>query len=261
VGDLALVLRQTYYGLKSTRRNPRAIVFALLFPVVFLLLFNSIFASEGNTVDVGGTTIDIKTYFTAGLMAYAIMLNCFSTLVISLTAQRESGQLKRYRGTPVPSWTFIASLVLRSMALVALMVVVLLALGAVAYGVDIHGTALVGLLVYVVLGTATMCALGIAVSAFAPNADAAGAIGPFSAVILSFISSVFIPIDQLPTWLQDVGRVFPLFHLAEGLQISFGVSSGTGLTANNVAVLTLWAVGSAIVAARNFKWEPQAARG
>ena len=55
----------------------------------------------------------------------------FSTLVISLTTQRESGQLKRYRGTPVPSWTFIASLVLRSMALVAVMVVVLLALGAI----------------------------------------------------------------------------------------------------------------------------------
>ena len=194
-------------------------------------------------------------------MAYAIMLNCFSTLVISLTTQRESGQLKRYRGTPVPSWTFIASLVLRSMALVAVMVVVLLALGAAAYDVEIHGEALVGLVVYAVLGTATMCALGVAVSAFAPNADAAGAIGPFSAVILSFISSVFVPIDQLPEWLQQVGRVFPLFHLAEGLQKSLGVTSGTGLSANNVAVLALWAVGSAIVAARAFKWEPQSARG
>ena len=261
MGDLALVLRQTYYGLKSTRRNPRAIVFALLFPVVFLLLFNSIFASEGNTVDVGGTTIDIKTYFTAGLMAYAIMLNCFSTLVISLTAQRESGQLKRYRGTPVPAWTFIASLVLRSMALVAVMTVVLLALGVAAYDVKIHGEALVGIVVYAVLGTATMCALGVAVSAFAPNADAAGAIGPFTAVILSFISSVFVPIDQLPEWLQQIGRVFPLFHLAEGLQTSLGVTSGTGLSANNVAVLAVWAVGSAIVAARSFKWEPQTARG
>jgi ABC-2 type transport system permease protein len=189
------------------------------------------------------------------------MLNCFSTLVISLTTQRESGQLKRYRGTPVPSWTFIASLVLRSMALVAVMMVVLLALGVAAYDVKIHGEALVGIVVYAVLGTATMCALGVAVSAFAPNADAAGAIGPFSAVILSFISSVFVPIDQLPEWLQQIGRVFPLFHLAEGLQKSLGVTSGTGLSANNVAVLAVWAIGSAIVATRAFKWEPQTARG
>jgi ABC-2 type transport system permease protein len=147
------------------------------------------------------------------------------------------------------------------MVLVTVMVVVMLAIGAGAYGVDIHSTAVVGLVVYAALGTATMCALGIAVSAFAPNADAAGTIGPFSAVILSFISSVFIPIDQLPDWLQQVGRVFPLFHLAEGLQVTFGVTSGTGLSGNNVAVLALWAVGSAIVAVRNFKWEPQTARG
>jgi ABC-2 type transport system permease protein len=261
MGDLALVFRLTYYGLKSTSRNPRAIVFALLFPIVFLLLFNSIFATQGDAVVVDGTSVDIQAYFTGGLMAYATMLNCFSTLVISLTTQRESGQLKRYRGTPVPAWTFIASLVLRSMALVAVMVVVLLALGAAAYDVKIHGEALVGIVVYAVLGTATMCALGVAVSAFAPNADAAGAIGPFSAVVLSFISGVFVPIDQLPQWLQQIGRVFPLFHLAEGLQKSLGVTSGTGLGGDNVAVLALWAIGSAIVAARAFKWEPQTARG
>jgi ABC-2 type transport system permease protein len=210
---------------------------------------------------VGGLQLDPQAYFTAGLMAYAIMLNCYSTLIISLTTQRESGQLKRYRGTPIPSWTFIAALILRSMVLVAVMVGAMLAIGAAAYGVDIHGSAVVGLVVYAVLGTATMCALGIAVSALTPNADAAGTIGPFSAVILAFISSVFIPIDQLPEWLQQIGRVFPLFHLAEGLQVAFGTTSGTGLSANNVAVLAVWAIGSAIVAARRFKWEPQAARG
>ena len=161
-------------------------------------------------------------------MAYAIMLNCFSTLVISLTAQRESGQLKRYRGTPVPSWTFIASLVLRSMVLVAVMVAVLLALGAILYGVHIHGTAIIGVVVYAALGSATLCALGIAVSTFAPNADAAAAIGPFPAVILSFISSVFIPIDTLPTWLQDVGRVFPLFTSPRGFRSASGSPQGPG---------------------------------
>ena len=262
MADLTLVLRQTYYGLKSTRRNPRAVVFALLFPIVFLFLFNSIFASGNNNgVEVGGTHLDAETYFTAGLIAYAIMLNCYSTLIVSLTTQRESGQLKRYRGTPVPAWTFIASLVLRSVVLVAVMVSVMLAIGAAAYGVDIHGAGVVGLVVYALLGTATMCALGIAVSAFCPNADAAGTVGPFTAVILSFISSVFIPIDQLPSWLQEVGKVFPLYHLAVGLQVSFGVDSGTGLSANNLAVLGVWAFGSAVVAARAFRWEPQSARG
>ena len=67
-----------------------------------------------------------------------------------------------------------------------------------------------------------------------------------------------IPLDQGP---QEVGKVFPLYHLATGLQTSFGVGSGTGLSADNVAVLALWAVGGAVAAARNFRWEPQTARG
>jgi ABC-2 type transport system permease protein len=118
-----------------------------------------------------------------------------------------------------------------------------------------------GLVVYAVLGAATMCALGIGLSAFAPNADAAGVIGPFSAVILSFISGVFIPIDQLPNWLEDVGRVFPLYHLAAGMQTALGTSSGTGLTGNDVLSLVIWAAAGMVVAVRRFKWEPQTARG
>ena len=75
----------------------------------------------------------------------------------------------------MPAWTFIAAL--RSCARSSLVAVMVdrrcSLLGAAAYGVDLHGTALVGLVVYVALGTATMCALGIAVTAFTPTADAA----------------------------------------------------------------------------------------
>jgi ABC-2 type transport system permease protein len=261
MNDVTLVLRQTYYGLKSTSRNPRAVMFALLFPVFFLVIFNSIFASSGSDVTVNGVTVPIKTYFAGGLIAYAIMLNCFSTPLVTLTTQRESGQLKRYRGTPVPAWTFIASLILRSLVLVAMMIVVILVLGSIAYGVDINGEAILGLVVYAVLGTAAMCALGIALSAFAPDADAASVIGPFSAVILSFVSGVFIPVDQLPTWLEDFGRVFPLYHLAAGIQTALGTSSGTGLTGNDVVSLVIWAAAGMLIAVRRFRWEPRSARG
>ena len=45
----------------------------------------------------------------AGIIAYSISLSTFTTLAVSLTTQRESGQLKRLRGTPMPAWTFIAA--------------------------------------------------------------------------------------------------------------------------------------------------------
>ena len=114
---------------------------------------------------------------------------------------------------------------------------------------------------YVVLGTATMCALGIALTPFTPNADAASTIAPFTVVILSFFSGVWIPVDQLPHWLETVGKVFPLYHLALGLQTTLSpAASGSGLELENVAVLLAWALAGAYIAARRFRWEPLSAR-
>ena len=53
--------------------------------------------------------------------------------------------------------------------------------------------------------------------------------------------------------------MFPLAHLAEGLQTTFSSSaSGIGLNAENVAVLAAWGIVALLVAAREFRWEPQA---
>jgi ABC-2 type transport system permease protein len=261
VSDLAIVLGQTRYWLKATFRTPRAVVFSLIFPVLLLVMFNSIFVSSSDTTDIQGATVGAKAYFTAGMLAYAIMLSSFTTMLMSLTTLRESGELKRYRGTPVPAWTFIASFALRSVALVAMMTAILLSIAHFAYDVAIPADGAVGIAVYVSLGTATMCALGIAVSAVVDSVDSASSIGPFAAVILSFISGIFVPVDQLPNWLEEVARIFPLFHLADGLQRALAVGGGTGLHANDVAVLAAWGLGALSMAARRFKWEPQAARG
>lgn len=262
MADVGLALRQTKFGLKSLARNPRAVVFSLVFPVVLLVLFNSIFATgdASSTRLPGGAGLTLDAYFTAGIIAYAIVMSCFSTLAISLTSQRESGQLKRFRGTPMPPWTFMASQIFRSVLMVGLMAVVLLAIGRVAFDVEIPGETLPGLIVYVLLGTATMCSLGIALTTVARTADAASTIAPFGAVLIAFISGVFIPVEELPSWLEEVGRIFPLAHLAEGLQTTFSSSaSGVGLNAENVAVLAAWGIVALAVAAREFRWEPQAA--
>jgi ABC-2 type transport system permease protein len=81
---------------------------------------------------------------------------------------------------------------------------------------------------------------------------------PLVVVLLSFISSVFVPVDQLPGWLAEVGRIFPLYHLAVGVQAALGVAGDTSLRAGDVAVLAAWAVGGVFMAVRGFRWEPQA---
>ena len=100
-----------------------------------------------------------QAYFMAGITAYSISLSTFTTLAVSITTQRERGQLKRLRGTPMPAWTFILAQILRATAQALSMTVLLVAIGVLAYGVDFPGSSFIGFLVYVALGTATLCTL------------------------------------------------------------------------------------------------------
>jgi ABC-2 type transport system permease protein len=254
--DLLLVLRQTRYALMVLRRTPQALVFGIAFPIVLLLLFDAIFTREGSGTTVfHGVRVDTDAYYTAGMMSYAIVMSAFSTLAVSLTTQRERGQLKRLRGTPMPPWTFVAAQILRAVVVIACTVTALALVSRVAFGVDISGGTLPALVLYVVLGTATFSTLGMALSGVMPTAETAITVGPFCAVVLAFVSGVFVPAAILPDWLRSLGRLFPLAHLAEGLQRCFFPSApGPVLDLQNVVVLAAWALGGLVVAARRFRW-------
>ena len=135
--DVQLALTQARYGLITAFRTPRTVVFGIAFPVVMLVLFDAIFTSGSDTVQFAGGTLTADAYFTAGIAAYSIGLSSFTTLAIGLTSQRETGQLKRLRGTPMPAWTFVAAQLLRSAALALLTTAALMAVGVIAFGVDV----------------------------------------------------------------------------------------------------------------------------
>ncbi|MGA8218711.1 MAG: ABC transporter permease [Solirubrobacterales bacterium] len=259
MSDAGLVLIQTRYALTATLRTPRALLFGALFPIIFLILFNSLFSNgAAATTTVEGHVVGVHSYFTAGLIAYALALSCFSTPLMALVAQRERGQLKRQRGMPVPAWTFVAAQVLRSVAFAFAVGAVMIAIGIAAYGVDFPAQTIPGFVIYLFLGTATLSALGIAATALAKNEDSAQPIGAFTVVMLSFISGIFIQIDTLPNWMADIGRVFPLYHLASGLQTTVSKDpTGIGLNGGDVIVLALWGLAAIRIATKRFKWEPQ----
>jgi ABC-2 type transport system permease protein len=259
MGDLRLVLVQARAQLTSVVRNRRAVVLSLVIPVVIMVMFNSIFGGGDDTVELAAARVTADAYFAGAMVAYALVGTAFVQLALTLITQRETGQLKRYRGTPVPAWTFIVATVVRVAAVVAAVTAILLVIARGVYGVDISPEALAEIAVYVLLGTATLSSAGVAATTVATDVDSASAALPLVAVLLSFISSIFVPIDQLPGWLADLGRVFPLYHVAVGVQTALGVAGDTSLRLGDVAVLTAWAVASVLVAVRGFRWEPQAA--
>jgi len=258
MADLRLVLIQTRAQLTSIARNRRAMVITVVIPIVLLVMFNSIFGGGSDTTQLAGARVTARAYFTGGMLAYAMVGAAFSTLAMTLVTQRETGQLKRYRGTPVPAWTFVAAVVMRVAVMVGRITAGLLTIARLAYGVAISAEALADITVYVLVGTATLCSVGIAATTVATDVDSASAALPLVTVLLSLISGIFVPVDQLPGWLAEIGRVFPVYHLAAGLQTALGVGGDTSLHAGDLAVLVGWAVGGVVVAVRGFRWEPQA---
>jgi ABC-2 type transport system permease protein len=255
-GTLRLVRHQAKFDLLAFFRNRQARFFTLILPVIFLVIFVSVFGN--NTVGPGH--VKASTYYVPGLSALAVISGSFVNLVISITAQRESGILKRRRATPVPASVLIAGRALCAIVVALGVMTVLILIGRFGYGVSLPTGTLAGVVVTAVVGAITFCCLGYALSATIRSEDAAQPMVQAIMLPLYFISGVFIPNVNLPAWLQDIARVFPVQHLADGLHHAFDPAThGTGIVWTDLGVLALWAAGGLAVALARFSWTPAVA--
>ena len=67
---------------------------------------------------------------------------------------------------------------------------------------------------------------------------------------------MFIPVSMMSAWMLDLGKLFPLEHLARGPQQSFAVPGSTGITAIDLAVITAWGAAGIAAALAGLQWQP-----
>lgn len=253
---MSLILHQYRYDQKQFWREPASVFFTVVLPLIFFTLFAAIFGSDTTVVD--GRKIDTATYYVPAIIALALINATFVNLTIWLTIQRERGQLKRIRATPVPAWVVIAGRTLTAVAIAAVMVVAVLLFGFALYGVDLPGSTLPGVVVSVLVGTLALAALGFAVAALVPSENAAPPIANVIVLPLEFISGIFVPADNIPDWMNTVAGVFPVKPLFDSLLAAFDpAATGIGVGWGDLAVVAAWGVGGLIVALRTFRWSPR----
>ncbi len=251
-----LVLHQLRYDLLIIWRDPRSRFFTIALPVIFMVLLTSLFGNH--TINVNGAHIKASTYYVPGIAVLGIMSASFVNLVITITTQRESGVLKRRRSTPVPAWVLIASRALSSVIVSIVLVVVIVAIGRIAYDVHLPTSTLPAFVVGVALGAVCFCCLAFAVSTFIPSEDAAQPVVQALILPLYFISGIFVPKDQLSGTLQDIASVFPLAHLNNALFKAFDpTTTGAGFAGKDLLILAAWGAGGLLVALWRFSWAPQ----
>jgi ABC-2 type transport system permease protein len=256
VSALALVAHQFRYDQKVFWRNPASVFFTVMFPVVLLLIFATVFGDE--TVDVNGG-IETTTYYVPAIITLSVISATMQTLAMSLVIAREDGRLKRGRGTPIPAWVFIAGRIGNSIVVALIMMVLIAAIGRILYGVEIPWDRLPAIVVTLVVGAAAFCCLGIALTAAIPSQDAAAPIVNALLLPLYFLSGVFIPDDQLPSGVIHFADAFPVRHFFEAFFSAYvpAAGGGAGIEWGNLAVVAAWGAASLLLAARFFRWTPR----
>jgi ABC-2 type transport system permease protein len=250
---IRLVLHQTRYDLLTFARNRKARFFTVLLPVIFLVIFVSVF---GNQL-IGPEHIKASTYYVPGIAALAVLTASFSNLVIAITSQRELGILKRRRATPAPAGVVIAGRAITSLVVSLAVTSIVIAIGAIVYGVHVDPTALGALALSIAVGSLALACLGYAVATVIGPADAAQPATLAITLPLSFISGVYIPSLTLPTALRHASEAFPLQHLVAALSHGF-LPGRTGVAWADLAVLAAWGLGGLAVALTRFRWTPAA---
>jgi ABC-2 type transport system permease protein len=243
-------------------RESQALVFIFFFPIVMLVIFASVF-NRKDFIEVGGTGVTGAQYYLTGMISTGVMLSSFQALSIAIAVERDNGTLKLLHGTPMPAMAYFIGKVGQVVCTTAIQIGLLLAVARIAYDVPLPGSVerwaqLIGLLV---LGAAAGTSLGIAFASVPRSGRTAANVVTPVVLILEFISGVYFPYNQLPSWMHAIASLFPLKWMAQGMrsvllppqmvQVEPGRSWQSGLGA---VVLVVWLVVGLFVAARTFRW-------
>ena len=255
--DLALLGRWLRARVKIQLRTGRAVVFTFAFPLVLLVLFNGL---NGNAqVDAVGAAGQIKfaQFYTPSIGIFSLTTACYTSVIIGIATARDSGLLKRVRGTPLPMPTYLGAW-LAGAALTGIAGVVLLfAVAVPAFGVHVYLATLPAAIVTLVLGAACLASVGLAVATLSKTADQAMPIAQLTFLPISFISGIWFPLEGAPDWVTTIANVFPLAHIVHAFDRCFspGVSGG-GWSPHDLWSVAVWTVVGLFVATRRFRAEP-----
>jgi ABC-2 type transport system permease protein len=225
-------------------RNPSAAFFNFLLPLLLLALFGAVFSGRQEDLDV----------IVPGIAGLSVMSATFVALAYNLTFLRETGVLKRLRGTPLPASAYLAGLAASAVANVVLQLAIVIVAGNVAFGVAWPGDWLT-LAVFVALGVVCFASLGVALSHAIPNSESAPAYVNAVFLPMMLIAGVFYDEENAPAFLRDIAQALPLKHLIDGLSGAMVRGEGLASHGTSLLVLAVWAVVGVALAVRGFTWD------
>ena len=236
---LTLLVQWTRVRLLIWLRTPRAAFFTFVFPLLLLVLLNSVNGGVDVTCTTTGEQVSFATYFTPSIGVFALITGCYTGIIFAVSTARDRGIIKRVVGTPLPPAS--SSPRGRARRSSPASAPCCSCRGRdVFFGVSIEPQLIPAAVVAVLLGGLCMSSLGLAVASFIRKAESAPAVSNITMFPLIFLSGVFFPIGDAPQWIQDVANIFPVAHLVDAFTGCFDpATTGSGFTSDYWS-LVIW---------------------
>lgn len=232
ISDVLTLARR---NLMALIRIPTSLVFAMIQPVMFVLLFRYVF---GGAIPVPGTSY--VNFLIPGILVQTTIFGAVGT-AIGLAEDLQRGLVERFKALPMARMAVLGGRTIADLAR-NLMILVIITLVGFAVGFRPGG----GVLHYVeasllMLSFAYCLSWGFAfIGLAAPNSETAQAMTFPLIFPITFASNIFVPIQSMPGWLRVFANNQPVSETARAVR---GLMLGTPV-GNSVWVSLLWALGA-----------------
>jgi ABC transporter DrrB family efflux protein len=207
VSDIAVMTRR---DVLRYLRLPQLLVFNAVLNVVLLLLFNYVF---GGAIKTG--SVSYVQFFLPGFLAQTVVFGSTQTSV-GVAEDIAKGLIDRFLSLPMARSAFLTGRVLADALRYAILVLLMVAVGYVVGFRFANGAvpAIAGIALVVLFGLA-LTWVGVFIGVSVKDAETAQVAGFVWVFPLVFASSLYVPIDTMPSWLQVFARINPVTPMAD----------------------------------------------
>jgi ABC-2 type transport system permease protein len=188
-----------------------------------------------------------------GLVGMQLMSGSLWGIAFGLAQTRQKKLLKRLIATPMTKLDYLSSLVASRLIFVVIELPVLLGFGWLAFGVRIHGSPGVVLLLSL-LGAASFAGLALLCGCRAGNQETASGLVNLAQLPMLLVSGVFFSSARFPDSLQGVIRFLPLTALNDSLRAVINDGASLASVRIEIAVMVVWGLVCSALALRLFRW-------
>jgi ABC-2 type transport system permease protein len=246
---MSALSRLTATETKLFFREPLGVFFTLAFPPILLVVLGSVPDMREPDKTFGGLRgIDV---YAPIIVTMAIALFALSGLPQQFAIYREKGVLRRMRTTPVTPAAMLAAQLLMATIMSVCVMLVVLAIGRVAFDVSLPRQLPAYVLGYVLCAVA-MFAVGLLVASLAPSGKGAGAIGTVLFFPIMFFGGLWAPRATMNDVLRRISDFTPL---GAGVQSLQDAAAGHWPQLLHLGVMAGWTIVAGGLAARYFRWE------